>query len=395
MAAPALTTATARHYGLDWLRIAAFALLIFYHIAMVFAPWDWVVKSTHTYPALVAPMAALTPWRLPLLFAVSGYASRKLFDKSGDAAAFARSRTARLGIPLAFGMLLLVPPEMWVRVSEHGYPFGVGHFWATDNWRFGTFYTIPFPSWEHLWFVVYLWTYTMLLAALVGWGGTDRLQRGMDWLSGGARLIWAPIGVLVALKLALLFTVPERQGLFSDWGGHAVYVPVFLFGFALGGSARLWPAVHRARHLAAVIASVAGGLVITVELEYQAHHVPPHLVMAIDRAARLAMAWSMILLLLHVAETYWNRDHRWRATLAEAVFPFYLIHHPVIVVLAWETLPLGLGPWAEFGLLFAGTATACVSFYLIGREIRWLRPLIGLRATPAPPRRSSMPALGG
>ena len=103
----------------------------------------------------------------------------------------------------------------------------------------------------------------------------------------------------------------------------------------------------------------------------------------------------MILLLLHVAETYWNRDHKWRATLAEAVFPFYLIHHPVIVVLAWETLPLGLGPWAEFGLLFAGTATACVGFYLIGREIRWLRPLIGLRATAATARSPRVSALSG
>ena len=35
----------ARHYGLDWLRVAAFALLIVYHVAMVFAPWNWVIKS--------------------------------------------------------------------------------------------------------------------------------------------------------------------------------------------------------------------------------------------------------------------------------------------------------------------------------------------------------------
>ena len=69
-----------RHYGLDWLRIAAFALLIVYHVAMVFAPWHWVIKAHHTYLALTLSMALLTPWRLPLLFAVSGYASRRLFD---------------------------------------------------------------------------------------------------------------------------------------------------------------------------------------------------------------------------------------------------------------------------------------------------------------------------
>ena len=195
-----------RHYGLDWLRIAAFGLLIFYHIGMVFAPWDWVVKSAHSYPALIAPMALLTPWRLPLLFAVSGYASRKLFDKSagksGSIRGFVKSRNLRLGIPWAFAMLVLVPPEMWVRVSEHGYPFGVGHFWIADSWHSGMFYHIAFPSWEHLWFVVYLWAYTMVLAGLV-WGlGTAKIQRAFEWLTPARRLIWMRLAPHKALLMS-------------------------------------------------------------------------------------------------------------------------------------------------------------------------------------------------
>ncbi|MEG3089055.1 acyltransferase family protein [Sphingomonas sp. PB4P5] len=374
--------AAQRHSGLDWLRIAAFALLILYHISMVFAPWDWVLKSAHTYPQLIVPMAILTPWRLALLFAVSGYASAKLFDKSGDIRAFVASRNLRLGIPLAFAMLVLVPLEMWVRVRAHGYPFELGHFWLRDNWHYGVFYGVEFPSWEHLWFVVYLWAYTIVLAVLL-WGvGIAAIRRWFDWLAEGQRLIWAPIAVLVMAKLALMFVVPERQGLFRDWAGHAEYLPIFLFGFALGGSSLLWPAVRRTWTLAAAIAVLAGGVVVAIELLYQGRDVPPHAVMALDRAARLAMAWGMIVLLLHIAETYWNRDHPWRATLAEAVFPFYLVHHPVIVLLAWFTLPLGLGPWSEFGLLLAGTTGACLVFYLVGRELNWLRPLIGLRARP-------------
>ena len=57
--------------------------------------------------------------------------------------------------------------------------------------------------------------------------------------------------------------------------------------------------------------------------------------MAADRAARLAMAWGVIVALLRLADTLLNRDHRLRASLAEAVFPAYIIHHPVLVVLAW------------------------------------------------------------
>src|SRR3546814_7239126 len=74
-----------RHYGLDWLRVGAFALLIFYHVGMYFVPWGWHVKSDEILPWATVPMFALNPWRLSLLFVVSGYASRAVLGKlAGD-----------------------------------------------------------------------------------------------------------------------------------------------------------------------------------------------------------------------------------------------------------------------------------------------------------------------
>ncbi|MES2097479.1 MAG: acyltransferase family protein [Pseudomonadota bacterium] len=369
-----------RHYGLDWLRIAAFGLLIVYHVALVFSTWDWVIKSPVTYPQLIVPMALLTPWRLPLLFAVSGYASRKLFDKSGDVRTFSSSRNRRLLVPWAFAMVVIIPPEMWVRSLEQGYPFGFLHYWITDYWSLTPVYGHAFPSWEHLWFVVYLWAYTMALAGLLllpGWNA-KRLTIASDWLGQGSRLLWAPIAALAVLKLAVMFVLPERQGLFTDWNAHLLYLPIFLFGFALGGASTLWSAIARVQWPAVAVAVVSGAVVTGVELSYEGHHIPPHAVMAIDRAARIAMAWSMILVLIQLANRYLNRDHRWRATLAEAVFPLYIAHHPAIILLAWFTLPLGFNPFVEFALLLSGTFSFAVAFYLIGRQVSWLRPLIGL-----------------
>lgn len=375
-----------RHYGMDWLRIAAFGLLIVYHVAMVFAPWAWVIHTPRNYAALIPPMALLTPWRLPLLFAVSGYASRKLFDRSGGAAPFARSRAVRLLVPLAFGMAVIVPVEMWVRVLETGYPHPYLHFWAIDYWRAGTFYGREFPSWEHLWFVAYLAAYTLLLAGLLAWRGPAAfalIDRAAAWLGYGVRLLWVPIAALTTLRLGLLFLVSEHQGLVSDWGGHSQYVPVFLFGFVLAGAPQLWRAIARLWKPALAVAGISGAAVVAVEVAYPGTAIPPHALMALDRAARVAMAWSMILVLFHVAETWWNRDHAWRKPLAEAVFPFYIVHHPAIVLLAWYSLPLDWPPLAEFALLLGGTATVCVATYAIGRRINGLRPLIGLASKTA------------
>jgi glucans biosynthesis protein C len=374
-----------RHYGLDWLRIAAFAILILYHIGMVFAPWDWVIKTNHSYSALIAPMSAVTPWRLALLFAVSGYASWHLLAKTGDSAAFAGSRSKRLLIPLAFGMAVLVPVEMWIRVVEVGYPHGYPRFWSSDYWRWGEYYGRLFPSWEHLWFVAYLWTYTMLLAAVLAYRSPRAAAWGagaIEWLAQGRRVLWVPALLLTVAKLALLFVVEEEHGLLRDWGGHAQYFPMFIAGFLLAGSPRLWPALQRVWPAALVVSLVTGGIVIAVETIFPGEAVPPHWVMAAERAAQVTMGWSMTALLFTLADRYWNRDHRWRKTIAEAVFPFYLIHQPAIVVITWVSLPLKLNAWVEFGVLLVGTSAVCASFFLIGREFDWLRPLIGLGPRP-------------
>ncbi|ODP36945.1 acyltransferase family protein [Sphingomonas turrisvirgatae] len=380
---------TGRHYGLDWLRIAAFAILILYHIGMVFAPWTWVIKTNHSYPWLIVPMSLVTPWRLALLFAVSGYASWHLLEKTRDSAAFAATRSKRLLIPLAFGMAVLVPIEMWVRVHEAGYPHGYLRFWTSDYWRWGDYYGRLFPSWEHLWFVAYLWAYTMVLAAVLAYRtprGAAWVAAGIDWLAKGWRVLWLPAGLLAIAKVGLLFLVEEEHGLLRDWGGHSQYLPLFVAGFLLAGSPQLWPALQRVWKVAALMALTTGMVVAWVETSFPGEMIPPHGWMAAERAAQAMMAWSMTIVLFTLANRFWNHDHRWRRTIAEAVFPFYLVHQPAIVLITWWSLPLRLDPWVEFATLLTGTAAICAIAYLIGREIGWLRPLIGLGPRVAPVR---------
>ena len=64
-----------RRYDLDWLRIGAFALLILYHVGMYYVTWDWHVKSPDAGAALEPLMLLTSPWRLSLLFLISGAAT--------------------------------------------------------------------------------------------------------------------------------------------------------------------------------------------------------------------------------------------------------------------------------------------------------------------------------
>src|ERR1700744_5352610 len=70
-----------RRVDLDWVRIGAFGLLIFYHVGMLYVSWRFHIKSVHRITALEPPMLALNPWRLELLFLVSGAATRFMLRK--------------------------------------------------------------------------------------------------------------------------------------------------------------------------------------------------------------------------------------------------------------------------------------------------------------------------
>ena len=380
-----------RHYGLDWLRAGAFALLILYHIGMAFVTGAWLVKLTQI-EWLSYPMMFVQPWRLGILFIVSGYASHALLRKLGGVEPFVRQRTLRLIVPLLFAMALIVPPQIWVSLQlNHGYSGSYLHFLAHDAFRFGVYDGVTLPGWEHLWFVFYLWLYTILLAASVALAPAAlkaRLAAAFASLATGQRLLWLPLIYFMPVRAAITFTTGESHGLFNDWLSDAIYLPCFLFGFGLAGTRVLWPAIARVWKPGLALALASYAVLVAVETAYPADMHPPHLMMAADRAALAAMMWGMALVLLRLADTILNRDHSWRARISEAVFPFYIIHQTIIVIGAWWLLPAALPAWLAFLILLVATVAGCWLFYRLGRTVPALRPLVGLSPAPRYGRRA-------
>lgn len=389
----AQSPAIPRHHGLDWLRVGAFVLLIFYHIGMVFAPGHWLIKVPEPIEAAAWPMALLQPWRMPLLFAVSGYASYALLQRSAGPGVFARSRTRRLMLPLLFGSLFIVAPQWWVKFSvELGHTQSLPQFWWNHWIGFSDQHGQFMPDTGHLWFIAYLWTYTMALALLCWLANASiraRLASAASWLSSGWRLLWVPLLPLLLLRLGLLFTLPESHGLLHDWVSDASFLPPFLFGFALAANVGWWDSIRRIARPATFAALICGMAVITIELLWPDGLVKrSHLVQAVDREAAYVMSWSMLFVLFNLADRYLNRDHRWRAGLCEAVFPFYIVHQTIIVVAAWWMLKQGYSASTMFCGLVVTTFAGCWLFYRLAVHSGPLREWLGLA-----PSQKRLPAL--
>ena len=381
-----------RHYGMDWLRIGAFALLILYHVGMVFVPWNFHVKSANGAVWVTLPMLATNAWRLTLLFVVSGYASRALLARSPGLGAFAGNRTLRLLLPLLFGMAVIVPPQPWVElVTKRDYRAPFLHFWWHDYFRFDTFGGIVVPTWNHLWFVAYLWVYTLVLTLLVAIVRTPRAQVVFDRAFGGWGVLLLPMAWMIAIHSWWFPMAAETQTLVTDTIGHLMYFPCFLFGFGLGRSERAMAAMTRLWPVGLALALAGFATVIAVEVLWPGNSPAPRWIFPWYGAAHALQQWGAIVALIGIAERWWNHDRPIRATLTEAVFPFYIAHQTIIVVVMFWLLPLALPGWVEFPILVAATVAGCTIFYLVGRRIGWLRPLIGLRrhlpkrrADPAP-----------
>ena len=70
-----------RRTDLDWVRIGAFGLLTFYHVAVFYSPIPNRANSPRPQAWIQAPLLLTSPWRLLLLFIGSGAATRFMSAK--------------------------------------------------------------------------------------------------------------------------------------------------------------------------------------------------------------------------------------------------------------------------------------------------------------------------
>ena len=371
-----------RRIDLDWVRILAFGLLIFYHVGMLYVSWGFHIKSEHRLTLLEPAMLVLNPWRLSLLFLVSGVASRFMLGKL-QLAAFARARSMRLLIPLVFGMLVIVPPQSYLQIVEAlGYPAGFADYYLHHYLAFSAQFCpnpcIVQPTWNHLWFVVYLWVYTMaLVGVLLLWpAAADRIGERLAGHLAGPWLLVLPCVLFAAWRLSLSPIFPSTHALFGDWYNHADYATAFLIGFLLARQHSIWRDIEQQRWVAlAVAAACFTGFILV----YAGWFPRSALLKWFVDSAYGGYQWLAMAAVLGFARRHFTADGPVRRYLTDAIFPFYIVHQTAIIMIAHALRGSGLSAGSEAAVVISGTALTCLVTYEAARRIAWLRPLFGLR----------------
>ncbi|MEQ1494054.1 MAG: acyltransferase [Terricaulis sp.] len=258
---------TDRRYDLDWLRIIAFGLLILYHCGMFYVTWGWHVKSRFASDAIEPLMMLTSPWRLTLLFLVSGAATRFMADKM-NAWKFTASRMGRLWPPLLLAVFVIVPPQAYYEIVEalqEANGLASGHTSWLDNF-YVKYVTasgdwcdadgcLPTPTYNHMWFVAYLILYTLALIPLLP--PLRRIPKAVSVLIAGPFFILTPWLVMATLRVTLLPVFGESHDFREDWYLHALYFSVFLFGFGIAKYQPFFDRCVQLRWIALAIALIS------------------------------------------------------------------------------------------------------------------------------------------
>ena len=237
-----------RRADLDWLRVLAFGLLIAYHAGMAWSGWAWHLTSPDRLDGLRAAMQFVNRWRMPLVFLVSG-AAIMLALGHRPAPAFIGDRLRRLGIPLVFGMLVIVPPQVYLERRWRGQFAGSFLDWLPQAFSGGA-YPAGNVSWHHLWFLVYVLVQTVVLLPVFLWlrsASGRRMLLATGRIAARLGLQWLMALPLAAATLWLAPLSRNPNGLVGDWFGLVYYGTLLLYGALLFASPDLLAALNRQR----------------------------------------------------------------------------------------------------------------------------------------------------
>ena len=353
-----------RRYEIDALRSIALVLLIFYHAFCAFQPFGPLIGFI-TYPQTLQAAwflgEALNPWRIPVLFLITGITTGYLLQNR-SVGALVEARLSRLVPALVFTSLFIAP--LTPALMQFHYQSNVTY--------------VPSPG--HLWFVSNLVVYFVLAAPLLL--ALKRTANSAIFLRLRALPSYLWLGILPTwLFVVSWFLEPHvSPDLFST------HVMRFFYGFAsfLAGAVlvsfgdRFWKGIREVG-VPALVAAIA--------LYFMRYNgaLPSNTFGAM--ALRTLESASGMLAFLGIGSLFLAKPSKLFSWLNRGVFAIYIIHMPVQQLMALILFRTEWNPWLVLTLQSAGTlALSALIYHFALLRIRWLHPFFGIAPTKRTPK---------
>jgi glucan biosynthesis protein C len=369
-------TKSPRIYYIDWLRVLAVLLLVPFHTGRIFDIWEpFYAKSAEVSTSLTYIfVGAVNPWHMPLFFLLAGAATWFAlgFRSRGQ---YVKERFKRLVIPLAFGLLVIIPPQSYLGALTYGnfdgsflqyYPrfFQIGPGGGLEGYRGG--FT---PG--HLWFILMLFLLSLVALPLLVYLRRKAGQRLVGRLAafftrpGAIFLLAVPLGPMLALP---------------DIGGKnpSYYFTLFVYGYVLMADARFAEALDRHKTSALVLG--LGMLVPLLVILASGVDIPEWLDPILGICFHCFVTWFLLVAILGFGRKALNSTNEVLRYASRAAYPCYILHQTVIVVIGFYVVQWNASLLFKFLVInVAATVTTILVYELLVKRTNVTRILFGMK----------------
>jgi len=368
-----------RRWDIDWLRVLVVFMLIPYHAARIFDFDPFYIKNDELTTAFSYLLVSLgDAFAMRLLFLLAGAATWfALRKRSGGQ--YAKERVQRLLIPFIWGLFILVPPITYFALRDHtGYAGSFiefyPHFFEVGEGGIFLDFAGGF-TFAHLWFILLLFTCSLLALPILVLLKRDSGKRAISWLASISGL-----GILI-----LAGALPG----FFEWRFVLTQNPIFpllevliffIFGFVLMADDRFGEAIDKFRVMWLIVGPilylVLGVLRIFVELPEWLTFSYYHLI----------FPWFFILAILAYGKRYLSfkdgasLSDKFLLYFGEAGYSFYLLHMTVLITIGYFVIQWNTSIAIKYTLIVVTTYIGTTAVYeLLVRRFNGMRFLFGMR----------------
>jgi glucan biosynthesis protein C len=373
-----------RRHDLDWLRVFAVVVLLFFHSARPFVKWGWHIKNETVSGFITNILQFINIWHMPLFFLLSGSAAWFAMSLRPERS-FAKERVKRLFIPLIFGMVVLVPPQVYIERIFRGQ--FEGSYFSFYLEAFNGMYPEGNLSWHHLWFLAYLFVFSLIALPIFRRYLVDRkpafLKRLMDSMDGRWNL-FAPAIPLAFYEAVLRPYWPNgSQNLINDWANFVSYFTIFVYGFVLVSDQKYQLLIQRHGSKATMLSLVTSLVLLLFYPVGGKLGLSKPVFGVLELFYRIIWGfscWFWLVALLSIGARFLNFTNRFLVYSNEAVLPIYILHQTVIVIATFFIIKLSLPILPALTLVtFCAFAGSIIIYDLIVKRLKWVRVLFGMR----------------
>jgi hypothetical protein len=232
-------------------------------------------------------------------------------------------------------------------------------------------------SWHHLWFLAYLFVFSMLLLPLFRYFRRED-KKGM--ISSIAGFLTKPVMILLPAVPLIIVNFFLRhiygygnQNLINDWANFLFYILVFFYGFMMVSDSRITQAIRRQTFIALGEAIIFLAIYALMQADIMASTAGIYdSVYAID-------CWLWLMAFVGIGMRFLNFDNALRRYASDAVLPVYILHQTLIIVIGFYVIQWNIPVVAKYFFIIIAVFLSALAIYEVVRRINVTRFLFGIK----------------